>query len=265
MYWALIFLPFLLVSGYLMINFYLPTNRDLARLEALSKSPILNSLSETYSGNIIIRSFQYERHFKEIFYKRIDLYKKIIFFWAGTYNWFGFHMDFLSFLFTLFLVVFTIIFEDQFNGQAIGLMLIYAISLQNNLFNLLNTLSGFETIMVSFERCLKYTDIPPELEECKPNDVELTNWPSEGNIEFKNYSVRYRPDTEVVLKNLNFNIFAKEKIGIVGRTGSGKSTICLCFFRILEAFTGAIKIDDIDISTIGLTTLRQRLTIIPQV
>ena len=88
--------------------------------------------------------------------------------------------------------------------------------------------------------------------------------PDKGKIEFINFSVKYRPDTEIVLKNINFLIQGKEKIGIVGRTGSGKSTITLCLFRILEATEGKILIDDVDISTLGLEILRNNLTIIPQ-
>jgi ATP-binding cassette subfamily C (CFTR/MRP) protein 1 len=98
----------------------------------------------------------------------------------------------------------------------------------------------------------------------KPIDDSLGNWPGKGKIEFLNFSVKYRPDTEIVLKNISFVIKPQEKVGIVGRTGSGKSTITLCLFRILEAIEGRIMIDDVDISTIGLQKLRSSLTIIPQ-
>ncbi len=90
------------------------------------------------------------------------------------------------------------------------------------------------------------------------------NFPKNGKIEFINYSVRYRPDTKIILKDINILINPREKIGIVGRTGSGKSTLCLCLFRILEASSGKILIDDIDISLIGLSFLRRIITVIPQ-
>jgi ATP-binding cassette subfamily C (CFTR/MRP) protein 1 len=114
---------------------------------------------------------------------------------------------------------------------------------------------------------LQYTRIKGEKpSEIKPKDEELEkkNWPQEGKIRFENYSVRYRPTTEVVLKNLNFQIEGKEKVGVVGRTGSGKSTICLCLFRILEPLEGTIYIDDEDITKMGLDILRRNMTIIPQ-
>jgi len=92
----------------------------------------------------------------------------------------------------------------------------------------------------------------------------MKNWPDKGKIEFINYYVKYRPETNSVLKNINIKINPGEKIGVVGRTGSGKSTLCLCVFRILEPEKGTIIIDDVDICKIGLKTLRSKLTIIPQ-
>ena len=90
------------------------------------------------------------------------------------------------------------------------------------------------------------------------------NWPSEGVVEYKNFTLRYRPETEQVLKNLSFRVEGGEKIGIVGRTGAGKSTMCLSLCRIVEAESGSIFIDGVDISTVGLTDLREKITIIPQ-
>jgi ATP-binding cassette subfamily C (CFTR/MRP) protein 1 len=118
--------------------------------------------------------------------------------------------------------------------------------------------------MIGYERCIDYTKCPSEASTKNEEDSKLNNWPNKGKIEFINFSVKYRPDTEMILKKLNFTIQGKEKIGIVGRTGSGKSTITLCLFRILEATEGKILIDDVDISTLGLEILRNNLTIIPQ-
>jgi ABC-type multidrug transport system fused ATPase/permease subunit len=116
--------------------------------------------------------------------------------------------------------------------------------------------------MTKMERSLSYTHIISEKPQKTINDNET--WPTKGEIEFVDYSVRYRADTEIVLKNLNIHINPGEHVGVVGRTGSGKSTIALCLFRILEAYEGKIIIDGIDISTLGLKKLRSSLTIIPQ-
>ena len=117
--------------------------------------------------------------------------------------------------------------------------------------------------MIDLERCMFFTKCPKEKTIINYNK-NLDLWPFEGKIKFENFSVKYRDDTELVLKNLNFEINPNEKIGIIGRTGSGKTTIALCLFRILESTSGRIIIDDIDISEIQLNKLRENLTIIPQ-
>ena len=96
------------------------------------------------------------------------------------------------------------------------------------------------------------------------HEFNSSNWPKLGNIEFRNFYLKYRPETELVLKNLSFSIKDNEKIGVVGRTGAGKSTLCLALWRIVEAFSGTIFIDGVDISQIGLEQLREKITIIPQ-
>jgi ABC-type multidrug transport system fused ATPase/permease subunit len=138
--------------------------------------------------------------------------------------------------------------------------------MHRSLFTFFNYCNWFENGMVSMERCLKYTSIEEEKYFTTEKDAELesNSWPNYGEIEFVDYSVRYRPNTEIVLKNINLKINPGEKIGVVGRTGSGKSTICLCLFRILEPLEGTIKIDQVDITQIGLNILRKNLTIIPQ-
>ena len=128
----------------------------------------------------------------------------------------------------------------------------------------MHALISFENSMRGYENCIEYTKCPREAPAKKIIDNSLSNWPDKGKIEFINYSAKYRPDTEIVLKNINFIIQGKEKIGIVGRTGSGKTTISLCLFRILEAVQGKILIDDFDISKIGLDKLRKSISIIPQ-
>jgi ABC-type multidrug transport system fused ATPase/permease subunit len=148
--------------------------------------------------------------------------------------------------------------------QVVAILLNYCLQLQDDLVRYLLMRSNFENDMVGQERCLSYTTIKSEAPNVLLTDQNLVNWPSNGVIEFQNYYVRYRPDTEIVLKDLNFTIEASEKIGVVGRTGSGKSTIALCLFRILEPLKGRILIDNVDISEIGLSKLRSSITIIPK-
>ena len=162
------------------------------------------------------------------------------------------------------MILFSLIFKDKFSASEIGLILTYYETIHGSIFRGLHTLKFFQNSMVDFERCMHFTECPKESPKENDYSNSLGSWPSKGKIQFVNFSVKYREDTEIVLKNLNFLINPNEKIGVVGRTGSGKSTVTLCLFRILEATSGKILIDDIDISKIGLNKLRRNLTIIPQ-
>lgn len=118
--------------------------------------------------------------------------------------------------------------------------------------------------MVSVERIKQFTDIPSEAAWQIKDRLPPSNWPTHGNVELKDLQVRYRPNTPLVLKGITLSIRGKEKIGVVGRTGSGKSTLVQVFFRLVEPSGGKIIIDGIDICTIGLHDLRSRFGIIPQ-
>ena len=260
------FVPMFLIGGYVLNTYYLRGSRQLCRLEAISHSPILNTINETIPGCASILAFDRKENYFNKFFKTIDDSFKINIFLNGLYNWLNLQYSFLSLIYMVYLIVIIIYKEDTFSSQSIGIIFTYSVLLQRCLGWLFNCCAQMETSMVSMERCMKYTDIISEKESVLPSDEKLisSHWPKEGTIRFEDYSVKYRPNTEVVLKHINFSINSNEKVGIVGRTGSGKSTICLCLFRILEPLTGTIYIDDEDITNIGLDLLRQNITIIPQ-
>lgn len=260
MVYSIAFFTVSLFAGIYMTKFCLNGSRELERLEGIARSPILNQLSETITGAITIRAFEKEEIFMLKFCEKVNTYFKIRIFLHGVENFFGFNLDFLSLLFLIFLLTMTNVFSHNFTSNAVGLMLSYSVLLQKSLFNLLTASTKLENLMVATERCVDYTCLPKE--ESDDGKSELTDM--KGKIKFENYSVRYRPNTPLVLKNISIEIQPGEKIGIVGRTGSGKSTICLCLFRILEAESGKILIDGMDISKITLKSLRSSLTIIPQ-
>ena len=129
--------------------------------------------------------------------------------------------------------------------------------------SVLSTYGTFKEIGISIERINEYCQNEEEDEWVK--DVRPdADWPKNGGIEFIDYSTRYRADTSLVLKNLNFKVDGSEKVGVVGRTGAGKSSMTLALFRIIEPASGSIVIDGLDISQIGLHDLKSRLSIIPQ-
>ncbi|PIO24587.1 hypothetical protein AB205_0192430, partial [Aquarana catesbeiana] len=124
--------------------------------------------------------------------------------------------------------------------------------------------TDMETNSVAVERVKEYCDVEPEAPWTSEHASELTHWPHAGRIEFQNYGLRYRKDLQMALQNVTASIQPGEKVGIVGRTGAGKSSLTLGLFRILEPATGSICIDGADVSKLGLHELRSKLTIIPQ-
>ena len=265
--YSLIYMPFIFVFGYMITRFFLKGSRPLTRIEAVSRSPILNTLSETLPGFASIKAFGVEENYLKKYYKRINECFNINICIRGTNMFLQEMFKLFSIFYLVYLVTRTCINEENQTSQSVGIMFTYSVILQDNLGWCFACFAFTENNMICMERCKKYTEIKgekPSVIKPKDDQLEKQNWPQEGAIKFENYSVRYRPNTEIVLKNLNFSVNSKEKVGIVGRTGSGKSTICLCLFRILEPYEGTIYIDGEDITKMGLDILRKNLTIIPQ-
>jgi ATP-binding cassette subfamily C (CFTR/MRP) protein 1 len=146
----------------------------------------------------------------------------------------------------------------------VGLAMSYALQITQSLNWIVRQTVEVETNIVSVERVLEYARLPSEAPEVIHRNRPPISWPANGAVEFKNYSTRYREGLDPVLKNINLDIKPHEKIGVVGRTGAGKSSLTLSLFRIIEPTEGNVSIDSLNTSTIGLLDLRRRLAIIPQ-
>ena len=262
--YSLLTIPVILFVGQKVSTFYRNSSRELQRMESGKRSPVLNLCNEVIPGTTTIRAFGFQQKYLSLFHEKVDEHLKFRIITNGCNQWYDMSLDLISFTFVAFLITFTILFKDKFTASAVAIIYTYCDKMKSSLIGGLHTLTSFENSMIGYERCIEYTKCPSEAPVKKVTDDVLGNWPGKGKIQFENFSVKYRPDTEIVLKNISFEIQGKEKVGIVGRTGSGKSTITLCLFRILEATEGRIMIDDVDISSIGLEKLRNNLTIIPQ-
>ncbi|XP_014208188.1 probable multidrug resistance-associated protein lethal(2)03659 [Copidosoma floridanum] len=247
--------------------FYIATGRSVKRLEGVTRSPVFGHLSATLQGLATIRSFDADETLINEFDNHQDLHSSAWYIFIATSRAFGFYLDVFCLVYiTLVTLSFLIMStnDDKPDGASVGLAITQSIGLTGMFQWGMRQSTELENQMTSVERILEYSKLPSEpalesLPDKKPSD----DWPSEGKIEFKSVFLRYSPTEPPVLKNLNFTIQPKEKIGIVGRTGAGKSSLIQSLFRLADV-QGQIEIDGVETGEIGLHDLRQQISIIPQ-
>jgi ABC-type multidrug transport system fused ATPase/permease subunit len=255
----------LITGAYVFLGaFYLRSSRDLKRLESVQRSPLFQQFGETLSGVTTIRAYGDERRFiRDNLTKINNQARPFIYLWAAN-RWLAFRTDFLGDLVAFSAGVFVILSLGKIDAGSAGISLSYAIGFAENILWLVRLYASNEQNMNAVERIKEYLDVEQEAAAVVEDNRPPANWPSQGAVEFINYTTRYRKELDPVLRNLTFKIPAREKVGIVGRTGAGKSSLTLAIFRALEADEGKILIDDVDIGLIGLRDLREAITIVPQ-
>uniref|UniRef100_A0A8C9WDH4 ATP-binding cassette, sub-family C (CFTR/MRP), member 3 n=1 Tax=Scleropages formosus TaxID=113540 RepID=A0A8C9WDH4_SCLFO len=260
---AVVIAPLALIYFFVQ-RFYVATSRQLKRLESVSRSPIYSHFSETITGTSVIRAFGRHNAFVLLSDLKVDENQKSCYPGIVSNRWLGVRIEFIGNCIVLFAALFAVIGKDSLSPGLVGLSVSYALQVTMSLNWMVRMTSDLESNIVAVERVKEYseteTEAPWDVEDKKPPP----EWPQTGKVEFLNYSVRYREGLDLVLKNLTLSIKGGEKIGIVGRTGAGKSSMTLCLFRLLEAASGEITVDGVKISEIGLHDLRSKLTIIPQ-
>ncbi|TID19224.1 hypothetical protein CANINC_003794 [Pichia inconspicua] len=247
-------------------KYYLYTSRELKRLESVSKSPIFAHFQETLSGVSVIKAYDQVDRFSFLNHYKLDVNMSAYHPSVSANRWLAVRLELLGSFIILGssgLLILTLK-SGKVTPGLVGLSVSYALQVTQALNWIVRMTVDIESNIVSVERVMEYASLPSEAPEIIPEKRPSVNWPFNGEIELKNYSTRYRPELDLVLKNINLSISRKEKIGIVGRTGAGKSSLTLALFRIIEAVVGHIEIDNVDTSQIGLYDLRSRLSIIPQ-
>ncbi|KAE8665038.1 ABC transporter C family member 3 [Hibiscus syriacus] len=271
----IILIMFLFIYFFLMLHilnelnhlqtYYITTARELARMVGIRKAPILHHFSESIAGAATIRCFSQEDRFTEKNLNLIDDYSRVAFHNSGTMEWLCVRINFLfNFVFFLVLIILVSLPRSAIDPSMAGLAATYGLNLNVLQAWVIWNLCNVENKMISVERILQFSNIPSEaplvIEDCRP----MPDWPTQGRIELENLQVQYKPTLPMVLKGITCTFPGEKKIGVVGRTGSGKSTMIQALFRVVEPSGGHIMIDGVDITTIGLQDLRSRLGIIPQ-
>ncbi|KAK7134168.1 hypothetical protein R3I93_017543 [Phoxinus phoxinus] len=260
---ALVIGPLALIYFFVQ-RFYVATSRQLKRLESVSRSPIYSHFSETITGTSVIRAYGRHGAFVLMSDMKVDENQKSYYPGIVSNRWLGVRIEFIGNCIVLFAALFAAVGKDKLSPGLVGLSVSYALQVTMSLNWMVRMTSDLESNIVAVERVKEYSETPTEAPWVVPDKRPPPDWPREGNVEFVDYSVRYREGLDLVLKNVSLKVKGGEKIGIVGRTGAGKSSMTLCLFRLLEAAGGEIVIDEVKISEIGLHDLRSKLTIIPQ-
>lgn len=244
--------------------FYLNSSRDMKRLESVQRSPLYQQFGETLTGIVTIRAYGDAPRFIMDNHRRINAYNRPhIYLWASN-RWLALRVDVTGALVSFFSATFVILNIGRIDAGAAGLSLTYAVTFTENVLWLVRLYSEVQQNMNSVERVKEYLDVEQEAKPVIEDSRPPPQWPTKGAVKFVDYTTRYRPDLDAVLKSVSFAVQPGEKVGIVGRTGAGKSSLALALFRGLEAERGRIIIDDVNIGDIGLWDLRMAITIVPQ-
>ncbi|KAJ2635833.1 hypothetical protein GGF40_003368 [Coemansia sp. RSA 1286] len=246
---------------------YVSTSREITRINASTRSPIVAHLQETIGGISSIRAYRQQQRFVADNEKYMENNVRAAYSNICIMRWLSLRLESLGdfvLLGTTMLAIVMLHFFGIADAGAVGLSITYAVSMTSLLGSSLSCYVEAENAMTNLERIIEYADLPAEAPETLEHSRPEQSWPAQGQVEFRNYSTKYREGLECVLKNVSFRVEPMQKIGIVGRTGAGKSSLTLALFRIIEATAGQILVDGQDISQYGLLDVRSKLSIIPQ-
>ena len=273
-----IMIVFIAIFAYIswrMQKFYLKSLRELTRLKAISTSPTIQAFSEGMQGGCTIRVYGRQEYILNEYMKAVDEFQKNMITGEGLGRWFGVRQALLSILVFVPSISLNLLFVKSGPG-GFALLMRYLVLVIQDVSEFLGNAANQETKMVSFERCCYFANVPPEGGDKNLDILEkkffankniLTypeDWPETGNLAIKDLKVKYRLNLDFVLKGLTFDIPHGSKVGIVGRTGAGKSTFISCLYRNFDQYEGKVELDGNELRDIDLKVLRQGITVIPQ-
>ncbi|XP_061981764.1 ABC transporter C family member 13 isoform X2 [Populus nigra] len=266
-FFLLLLLPFWFIYSKLQF-FYRSTSRELRRLDSVSRSPIYATFTETLDGASTIRAFKSEDFFMEKFIEHVTLYQRTSYSEIIASLWLSLRLQLLAAVIVSFVAMMAVIGSHDYlpisfgTPGLVGLALSYAAPIVSLLGSFLTSFTETEKEMVSVERALQYMDIPQE--ELRGSQSLNLDWPFQGTIEFQNVTMRYMPSLPPALRGISFTVPGGMKVGVVGRTGAGKSSILNALFRLTPICSGCIVVDGLDITDVPVRDLRPRFAVVPQ-
>ncbi|KAK1124888.1 hypothetical protein K0M31_006238 [Melipona bicolor] len=255
---------------------FLKTSKNIKRMEGMTRSPVFTHLNATLNGLTTIRAYCAQDILKKEFDKLQDVHTSTVYMYVVASTAFGFSLDIFCFVFTSLVTFSFVLLEQSFSGGEVGLAITQVMAMTGMIQWGMRQNAEVANQMMAVERVLEYTQIVPESnlrdrgKFAKKTEKQVAlpanapkNWPTNGMIKFRSVYMKYVEDDPPVLKGLNIAINPGEKIGIVGRTGAGKSSLISALFRLAK-IDGAIEIDGVDTGSICLEDLRRHISIIPQ-
>ncbi|KAG2609550.1 hypothetical protein PVAP13_4KG049200 [Panicum virgatum] len=264
--WQVLFIAVpMIVLAIRLQSYYLASAKELMRINGTTKSALANHLGESVAGAITIRAFEEEDRFFEKNLELVDKNAGPYFYNFAATEWLIQRLETMSAAVLSFSAfVMALLPPGTFSPGFVGMALSYGLSLNMSFVFSIQNQCQLANQIISVERVNQYMDIPSEAAETIEENRPSPDWPQAGRVELRDLKIRYRQDAPLVLHGITCTFEGGDKIGIVGRTGSGKTTLIGALFRLVEPAGGKIIIDSVDITTIGLHDLRSRLGIIPQ-
>ncbi|TDL20293.1 multidrug resistance-associated ABC transporter [Rickenella mellea] len=259
---GIIFAP-LSILYYGVSTFYRRTSVETKRLDSLMRSALYATYSETLTGLATVRAYGEQQRFIDNAEHGLDLENRAYYMTVSIQRWLSVRLDFFGNILIFGIALFAAGFRTSVNPSKIGVVLSYTLSITQTFSDMVSQFAQNEQNMNAVERVLVYADLPAEGAATTSNDP-APSWPERGGITFKDVMLSYRKGLPLVLKNVSFEVRPGEKVGIVGRTGAGKSSLLQALFRMVEITGGEIEIDGVNIRQIGLDVLRRQLALVPQ-
>ncbi|KAF3987485.1 hypothetical protein FT663_03888 [Candidozyma haemuli var. vulneris] len=248
-------------------KYYVAVQREIKRLVSVSRSPIFAHFQESLNGADTVRAYRQQDRFLFINDANVDFNLRSLYMLRSVNRWLSVRLQMMGSLLIWIsssLLIYKASSSSPLSAGMVGFVMSYSLQVTSWLRLIVRFSAEVESNIVSVERCLEYAELKPEEDENTKFQQPSPSWPEQGAIDVKEFSGRYAKNLDMVLKNVSFSVKPGEKVGVVGRTGAGKSSLVLAIFRMISSSEGSIFIDGLDINTLRLFDLRHNLSIIPQ-